>query len=84
VIKKKRRFIIYFAISILTEYVDLKIDIIHDMSSINTILSKNKNIYRDVKKNEVSSKQLEPHKPPIVDKIDHAFIMLNGFIPVIK
>lgn len=84
VIKKKRRFIIYFAISILTEYVDLKIDIINDMASINTILSKNKNIYKDVKKNEVSTKQVEPHKPPIVDKIDHAFIMLNGFIPVIK
>ena len=83
VLKKKRRFIIYFAISILTDHVDLAVDIINDTNSINTVLSKNKNIYRDVKKNEISAERVEISisKP---DKIEHAFNKLNGLIPGLK
>ena len=83
VLKKKRRFIIYFAISILTDHVDLTVDIIRDMDSINTILSKNKNIYRDVKKNEISPEHVEivTYK---IDKIGQAFNKLNGLIPGLK
>ena len=83
VLKKKRRFIIYFAISILTDHVDLTVDIITDMDSINTILSKNKNIYRDVKKNEISTEHVEIVTSKI-DKIGQAFNKLNGLIPVLK
>ena len=83
VLKKKRRFIIYFAISILTDHVDLTVDIITDMDSINTILSKNKNIYRDVKKNEISPEHVEIVTSKI-DKIGQAFNKLNGLIPGLK
>ena len=83
VLKKKRRFIIYFAISILTDHVDLTVDIIRDMDSINTILSKNKNIYRDVKKNEISPEHVEIVTSKI-DKIGQAFNKLNGLIPGLK
>ena len=83
VLKKKRRFIIYFAISILTDHVDLTVDIIIDMDSINTILSKNKNIYRDVKKNEISTEHTEIVTSKI-DKIGQAFSKLNGLIPGLK
>jgi hypothetical protein len=53
-VKKKRRFIIYFAINLLTENVDLNIDIIGNKASIDAIMKKIGLVYKDVKKNEIT------------------------------
>ncbi len=53
-VKKKRRFIIYFAINLLTENVDLNIDIIGNKHSIDAIMKKIGLVYKDVKKNEIT------------------------------
>jgi hypothetical protein len=53
-VKKKRRFIIYFAINLLTENVDLNIDIINNKPSIDAIMKKIGLVYKDVKKNEIT------------------------------
>jgi len=53
-VKKKRRFIIYFAINLLTENVDFNIDIIGNKSSIDAIMKKIGLVYKDVKKNEIT------------------------------
>ncbi len=52
--KKRRKFLIYFAISILTEPLDLSIDIIHNKKELDTIIKKVGVVYKEVKKNEVS------------------------------
>jgi len=52
--KKKRRFLIYFAINLLTESVDLKIDIMVNKVQIDSIMQKIGLVYKDVKKNEVT------------------------------
>ena len=52
--KKRRKFLIYFAISILTEPFDLSIDIIHNKKELDTIIKKVGVVYKEVKKNEVS------------------------------
>lgn len=52
--KKKRRFLIYFAINILTEPVDFKIDIMSNKAQIDSIMQKIGLVYKDVKKNEVT------------------------------
>ncbi len=49
---KKRKFLIYFGISLLVEPVDLKIDIISNQEIINKLSSKIGKIYAQVKKNE--------------------------------
>jgi hypothetical protein len=53
-VKKKRRFIIYFAINLLTEHVDYNIDIISNKTSIDAIMKKIGLVYKDVKKNEIT------------------------------
>jgi hypothetical protein len=53
-VKKRRKFLIYFAISILTEPFDLEIDIIHNKKDIDTIIQKIGVIYKEIKKNEES------------------------------
>ena len=53
-VKKKRRFLIYFAINLLTETVDLKIDIMGNKAQIDSIMLKIGLVYKDVKKNEVT------------------------------
>lgn len=53
-VKKKRRFMIYFAINLLTEPVDLKIDIMSNKTQIDSIMQKIGLVYKDVKKNEVT------------------------------
>jgi hypothetical protein len=53
-VQKRRRFIIYFAIAMLTEQVDMSIDMIGDRSKTDAIIKKINVVYKDVKKNEVS------------------------------
>jgi hypothetical protein len=53
-VKKRRKFLIYFAVSILTEPLDLNISIITDKKQIDTIIKKIGVVYKDVKKNEES------------------------------
>lgn len=53
-VKKKRRFIIYFAVNILTEVVDFKTDIMGNKAQVDAIMKKIGLVYKDVKKNEVS------------------------------
>lgn len=54
-VKKRRRFIIYFAISLITEPVDFTIEIINSSQKIQIkqIVDKINLIYKDVKKNEI-------------------------------
>ncbi len=53
-VKKKRKYIMYFAISILTENVNIQKNIIEDKEKIEKIVSKIDNIYKQVKKNEIT------------------------------
>jgi len=53
-IKKRRKFIIYFAISLLTETIDLNISIIKNKDQIDLIVKKIEGVYKDVKKHEES------------------------------
>jgi len=52
-IKKKRRFILYYCISLLTEKYDLDIPIWNDQSQIQSIVKKIDVVYKEIKKNEV-------------------------------
>jgi len=51
-VKKKRKYLIYYAISILTEPIDLTIDIIANKVELDAIIKKIGVVYKDVKKNE--------------------------------
>jgi hypothetical protein len=51
-VKKKRRFLIYFAISLLTEKVNYDIEMIQNKKEIHTITSKINTIYKQIKLNE--------------------------------
>jgi len=51
--KRKRKFIIYFAISLLTEIVDNNIPIFNDSEPINAVKNKIDNIYKQIKSNEI-------------------------------
>ena len=51
---KKRRYLLYFAISLLTEHVPTNIDLISDKNIIKIVLSKINIIYKQIKKNEES------------------------------
>ncbi len=51
---KKRRYLLYFAISILTEPVPTNIDLISDKNIIKIVISKINIIYKQIKKNEES------------------------------
>ena len=55
-VKRKRRYILYFAISLLTENVNLNIEMIEDKTIIDTVVKKINQVYKQVKKNEVSPK----------------------------
>ena len=52
--KKRRKYIIYFAISILTENIDFNIPLIEDKKLVELISNKISIIYKEVKKNEIS------------------------------
>jgi hypothetical protein len=53
-VKKKRRFILYFAINLITENVDYDINIISNKTQIDAIMKKIGGVYKDVKKNEIT------------------------------
>ena len=53
-VKKRRKFLIYYAISILTDPLDLSIDIIANKTELDAIIKKIGVVYKDVKKNEES------------------------------
>lgn len=53
-VKKKRRYLIYFAIAIITEPFDITTSIINKKDIIEKVKSKIDVVYKDVKKNEVS------------------------------
>ena len=53
-IKRRRRFILYFAVSLLTEPVDISILMINRPDRIKSLSKKTDIVYRDVKKNEQS------------------------------
>ena len=52
-VKSRRRYIIYFAISILTEHVNIAVPIINNERQIKNIVDKIDVVYQDVKKNEI-------------------------------
>lgn len=54
--KKKRRYLLYFAVEIITETVDLKMDMIQDYEIIKKTLSNVNVIYKSIKKNERAPK----------------------------
>ena len=53
-IKKRRRFLIYFAIALVTDPVDMKTPIWNNKNQVNNVVKKIDIIYRQVKKNEVA------------------------------
>ena len=57
-VKKKRRYLLYFAVELLTEKVPLKIDILDNKETVvvNNVVDKINNIYKSIKKNEEKSK----------------------------
>ena len=53
-VKKRRRYVIYFAVALICEPVDYSVDIFHNKTAIETTVKKIDLIYRDVKKNEIA------------------------------
>lgn len=53
-VKKRRRFVIYFAIALLTEPIDFTIEMINNKKEIETLVNKIDVVYKDVKKNEMA------------------------------
>lgn len=53
-VTKRRRFLIYFAISLLTESIDFSVEIVNNKSQVDAIVKKIDLVYRDIKKNEES------------------------------
>ena len=51
-VKKKRKYLLYFAISLLTDTFDSTIDIIENKTSVDNITKKINLIYKEIKKNE--------------------------------
>ena len=51
---KKRRYLLYFAVSLLTEPVSVDINIITDKQIVQNVVEKINNIYKQIKKNEES------------------------------
>jgi len=51
-VKRKRRFLIYFAIAVLTEPIDFGVEMIKNKEQIDSIVKKINIVYKDIKKNE--------------------------------
>ena len=52
-VKKRRRFVIYFAVALMTEPVNYSVEIVNNKDAIENIVKKIDLVYRDVKKNEI-------------------------------
>ena len=55
-VKKKRRYLIYFAICLLTEPVVMTHEIVTNKETVETVVKKIDTVYRQVKKNEIAPK----------------------------
>ena len=84
--KKKRRYMLYYAVSILIDNYNPNIEIIHDKTVIENVLSQIKNIYKQIKKSEVKPKtdylfngveEAKSNLEKTVEKLDK----LNEIIP---
>jgi hypothetical protein len=53
-VRKKRRYLVYFAISLLTTEYDSKIEMIHDRLMIETAMGNINAIYKQIKQHEIS------------------------------
>lgn len=53
-VPKRRRFVLYFAISLLCENVQYSVDIVQNEPQVKTVVSKMDTLYKEVKKNEVT------------------------------
>lgn len=53
---KKRRYLLYFAVSLLTQPVPTNIELIHDKKTVQSIIDRIDTVYKQIKKNEVSPK----------------------------
>ena len=53
-IAKKRKYLLYFSIALLTEYIPTNIEMIHDKAIVKNVVVKVNNIYKQIKHNEVS------------------------------
>jgi hypothetical protein len=51
-VKKKRKYLLYFAISLVTDTFDSSIDIIENKATVDNITKKINLIYKEIKKNE--------------------------------
>jgi hypothetical protein len=50
---KKRRYLLYFAVALLTETVPTQIEMINDKAILESVVTQIDNIYKQIKKNEI-------------------------------
>ena len=53
---KKRKYLLYFAIELLTEFVPTNVELIGNKDVVKNVIDKINEIYKQIKKNEVSPK----------------------------
>ena len=85
--KRKRKYIIYCAISFLTENINFNLPIIENKQIIETVANKINIIYKDVKKNEISPQTdylfngvERSNLDKTVEKLDKLNMLMNGQI----
>ena len=85
--KKKRKFLMYNAIFLLTEKIDTKIQIYSDEKTINNVKNNINNIYKQIKKNEIKpqtdylfNNSINKNLEKTVDKLDK-MNSIASFIP---
>jgi hypothetical protein len=83
--KRKRKYLIYFAISLLTDPIDFTIDIMNNKPKIEAIIKKINVIYKEIKKNEFAPQDddsylfdgLKPPPPPHQTSLDKTIKQLD-------